>query len=54
MGKTALSMLSAADAGAYKKLKEVPGIEDIPYKGLNLTIDAINCARRERGATPLV
>ena len=54
MGMSALSMLRAADAEAFEKLRETLGIEDIPYERLNLTIDAINCARRERGATPLV
>lgn len=53
MGLSPLAMLKAADPEAAAALAEALGIEEVPYEKLNLTIDAINRDRKERGLPPL-
>lgn len=54
MGMSPLAMLRAADPEAAEGLTGALGIEEVPYERLNLKVDAIDRARRERGLPPLV
>lgn len=53
MGLSPLAMLKAADGAAFDALCAALGIEEIRYEGLNLTIGALNGARKDRGLPPL-
>lgn len=53
MGLSPIAMLKAADPEAAAALADALGIEEVPYEELNLTIDAINQDRKERGLLPL-
>lgn len=53
MGLSPLAMLKAADKVAFDALCAALGIEEICYEMLNLTIEALNKARKDRGLPPL-
>jgi len=54
MGLTPLAMMRLALPKETEKLTCVLGIEDISYAELDLTVQAVNKARRKRGLDPLV
>ena len=54
MGLSLLAMMYAADARAADVLMSALGIEEVTYEKLNLTVRAINQARKERGLPPLI
>lgn len=54
MGLSPLAMLKATDPEAADALAEALGIEELPYKALDLKVDAINRDRKDRGLPPLI
>ena len=53
-GMCAIDMLLAALGGDGRELLDALGIEKVPFDGLDMTPEAIEAARRERGEEPLV
>ncbi|MEG0322364.1 MAG: helix-turn-helix domain-containing protein [Raoultibacter sp.] len=54
MGLSPIEMLRRLCPDKTTSLMSALGIEEIPYVDLNLTIDAINQARKKRGEEPLI
>ena len=50
----AIDMLLAALGGDGRELLDALGIEKVPFDGPDMTLGAIEAARRERGEEPLV
>lgn len=53
MALSPIAMLRAADPEAAAALADALGIEEVPYRELNLTINAINQNRKEMSLPPL-
>lgn len=53
MGLSPLAMLRAADPEAAEALMDALGIEEVPFERLDMTINAIDADRAERGLAPL-
>lgn len=53
MGLSPTAMLEAADPEAAAALMGALGIEGVPYGRLDLTVDAVDRDREERGLPPL-
>ena len=53
-GMCAIDMLLAALGADARELLDALGVEKVPYGELNMTVEAIESARRERGEGPLL
>lgn len=53
-GLCAIDMLLAATGGDGRGLLDALGVEKVPYGELDMTVGAVEAARRERGEGPLV
>ncbi len=53
-GMCAIDMLLAALGDDGRELLDALGIEKVPYGELDMTVGAIEAARRERGEGPLM